>query len=329
MKIGFIGGHGHHYLRGLLSGADSKEYQAAVSSDGVDPAAAKNLASQIGVEAWYDQPEALLDEFKPDVVSIGAVYAHNADRIAEALARKIPVVSDKPIATTWSNLERLTELTEQTSTPIITELPFRAQPEFRAVKEAIRRDRIGRIVLVTSQKSYRLGERPEWYGDRDVYGGTMLWVASHAIDAVTYAAGNNISKVVASHGNLTKPQYGSMEDHCAAMLTYADGTVAIIHADYLRPDKAPTHGDDRLRVAGEHGVVEVRGDRCILIDNQEGEVDITDWGKTCPIHEKLLLAATQGNDPDYSTEQSLGLANLAITCRDAADSGREIVIDTD
>jgi predicted dehydrogenase len=30
----------------------------------------------------------------------------------------------------------------------------------------------------------------------------------------------------------------------------------VLHMDYLRPDAAPTHGDDRLRLAGTAGVVE-------------------------------------------------------------------------
>jgi hypothetical protein len=36
----------------------------------------------------------------------------------------------------------------------------------------------------------------------------------------------------------------------------ANGGVAAVTLDYLRPEPAPTHGDERLRIAGTRGLVE-------------------------------------------------------------------------
>lgn len=324
MNIGFIGGWGHSYLRGLITGGDVSQHRFAVASDGIDPPAAKRLATQLGVKTWFDEPGELLKRFRPDVVNIGAVYAHNADRIAEALECDIPVVSDKPIATSWTQLERLSELLAGTDRKLITELPFRAQPEFRAAREAVTRRQIGKVALVTAQKSYRLGQRPNWYADRNAYGGTMLWVASHGIDAINYTTGLSVLRVAARHGNLTKPAYGSMEDHCIVMLEMEGGVIGIVHADYLRAASANTHGDDRLRVAGGNGVLEVRDDRCLLDDGTQAGVDITAWGQGPPIHDVLLDAVITGKNPDYCSARSLELARLLLTCRDAADQRKEL-----
>lgn len=326
MKIGFIGGWGHHYLRGLIASADAQRHEFAVASDGIDPDAAKALTNQIGVQTWFDDPVELYRQFRPDLVSIGAVYAHNAERIAEALERDIAVVSDKPIATTWDQLERLTKLIDGTDRKLVTELPFRAQPEFRAAREAVIRNKVGPVALVTAQKSYKLGARPGWYGDRDVYGGTMLWVASHGIDVVNYAAGRPVRRIAARHGNLTKPEFGSMEDHCVVMLEMEGGVMGVAHADYLRAPGASTHGDDRLRVAGGGGVVEVRNERCLLDDDTHAALDITDWGHAPSIHDVLLDAATTGQNPDYCTARSLELGRLLLLCRDAADQKKELDI---
>ena len=45
----------------------------------------------------------------------------------------------------------------------------------------------------------------------------------------------------------------------------------MVNLDYLRPSTSPTHGDDRLRIIGSDGVVEVTGcgEKAVLI--QEGE----------------------------------------------------------
>jgi predicted dehydrogenase len=42
----------------------------------------------------------------------------------------------------------------------------------------------------------------------------------------------------------------------AYLLTMSNGGVATVTIDYLRPDAAPTHGDERLRIAGSRGVIE-------------------------------------------------------------------------
>ena len=51
---------------------------------------------------------------------------------------------------------------------------------------------------------------------------------------------------------------------------------ALINLDYLRPETAPTHGDDRLRVAGPEGVLEIKdqGKRVELISSSQKPFDI-------------------------------------------------------
>ena len=47
-------------------------------------------------------------------------------------------------------------------------------------------------------------------------------------------------------------------DDTVSLFEFAGGATGIVHADFLRPAKAPTHGDDRLRVVGGTGTIEVR-----------------------------------------------------------------------
>ena len=319
MRLAFLGGFGHHYLRGAL--ASHPDWQIAVSGDGHDTEAAHNLCNGIQGARWFADPLDLLDDFRPDCVSIGAVYALNGDLAAHALERDISVVSDKPIATNWSQLDCLRELTEGTNRVLLTEFPFRSQPEFRAARHAVQCGHIGEVVLATAQKSYRFGaSRPAWYADRDLYGGTLLWIASHAIDVIHFCTGVPYKRATGTGGNLSRPGYGSMEDHVAALFELANGGTALVHADFLRPQSAPTHGDDRLRIAGTRGVVEVRDGRCLLIEGAEGERDITDSVRDRPVHEELLAALRGESTEFYSTKESLEIASVLLQARDAADS---------
>jgi predicted dehydrogenase len=322
LKIGFIGGHGHHYLRGTLA---DKSCEIAVASDGHDPTAARRLWEKLG-GLWFDDASKMLDTFKPAAASVGAVYAFNGDWVAAALERNIPVVSDKPIAASWDQLNRLKALTAAAdgggSRIVLTEFDFRARPEFLAARDAVRCGKIGIPILATGQKSYRFGIRPTWYADRASYGGTLLWVASHAVDVIPFVTGQRLVRAIGHGGNLSHRELGSMEDHVAALFVLSDGGTAIVHADFLRPAAAATHGDDRLRIAGSEGVLEVMGGRCRCITNGQPEVDLTDQANPRPIHAELL-AALAGQPSDlFSTAESLATAHLLLQVREAVDDGR-------
>lgn len=319
MRLAFIGGFGHHYLR-MLAQESAVELTrpiawAPCAADDPGPARISEVAGELKV---FHDPIKLLDEYQPDVVSVGAIYGQNGMFIAEALKRGIDVVSDKPIAATWPQLELIRDLAAKSSRAVLTEFDFRSRKEFRAAREIVRSGQLGDPVLATAQKSYRFGQRPVWYADRALYGGTMLWVASHAIDAIRFTTGRKFRRVIGRQGNLSQPAYGSMEDHCTAMFELDGGATGVAHADYLRPAAAPTHGDDRLRIAGTKGVVEVRDNRCTFI-GPEGEADVTERIATAPMHLELLAALRDGDRDLYSTESSLELAAILLHARDAAD----------
>jgi predicted dehydrogenase len=323
MRIGFIGGYGHAYLRGLEAEGG---HEVAVAGDGFDVEAAKrSLASHPGAR-WYESVVSMLDGFQPELVNVGAMYGHNGDVIAQVLERGLPVVADKPIAATWEQWARLKELCAQPEARLITETPFRSQPEFRAMRQAIGDGRIGKVVLVTGLKSYRFGTRPDWYARRADYGSTILWVASHAIDIIPFVTGLRFTAVQGWHGNLSKPAYGDMEDHALTVFEMEQGALAVVQADYLRPEKAPTHGDDRIRVAGAWGVIEVRDGRCELITDDQEPLDVTGTVTVRPIHEEMLDAIQGRGSPIYGTAASLELAAILLYARDAADHRERVEI---
>ncbi len=325
MKLAFIGGNGHHYLKGALQDESIAITALAAASDGADPAGAKRNAENLGISEFFDDTSKMLDSFKPDVVSVGAIYAHNGDCVAACLKRDIPVVSDKPIAGTWEQLAMLRELAAGTNRVIVTEFDFRSRPEFRAARKAVQDGLLGEIVLATAQKSYRFGERrPDWYADRKQYTGTILWVAGHGIDAIRFATGLKYTRVFGKHGNIAKPDYGDMEDHTANLFELENAATGIVHADFLRAAKAPTHGDDRLRLIGSKGQLEVRDGRCRLATHEQEETDITDTVKTQPIHREILAALRGENSDLYGTAQSLEMATVMLAARDAAD-GQKLV----
>ena len=327
MRIAFIGGNGHHYIRGLLTDPPpGLDFTVAVASDGVDAAAARKLAGNLPSATWFDDPVRMLDQFKPEILSIGAVYAYNGAWCEEALQRDIPTVSDKPIATTWERLNRLKELTAGTQRILLSEFDFRARAEVRAARDAVAAGLIGQVVLMTAQKSYRFGTRAAWYRRRETYGGTLMWVASHGIDAIPFITGRRLCAVFGHQSNVSRPDYQEMEDHCVSVFELDNSATAVVHGDFLRPVAAATHADDRFRIAGSQGVIEIRDGHCTLTTHDQAETDITSRVCVEPMARELLAALRDGKREYFSTEASLRTAEILLTARDAADCRQRIEI---
>ncbi|CAN5412182.1 Gfo/Idh/MocA family oxidoreductase [soil metagenome] len=322
MKLAFVGGWGHHTLRPLLS--DSTFFihsPVAIASDGHDAARSKERAVTFGVPTvFFDRVDDMLDQYKPDVVNVGAIYGYAGDVIAKVIERSVSVVSDKPIAATWQQFKTLSTLLQKHPVNLITEFTFRTQPEFQAARDAVASGLIGEVVLATAQKSYRFGQRPSWYGDRNAYGSTIMWVAGHGIDAIHFVTGQKFTRVTGRHANLSHPELSEFEDHSVSLFGLAGGGSALVHADLLRPDKAGSHGDDRLRVVGTLGQIEIRDGRCVLVTRDAGAVDITERAVVRPAAHEFLAAAMGESDSIYSTARSLYLAEVLLHARDAADS---------
>lgn len=325
MRIGFVGGNGHHYLRGFIKSPPDKSVFVAACGDGADDAAAERWGKSHNAQ-WFDSFDTLCRDFKPDVISVGAVYGRNGEWVAKALEHRVPVVSDKPIASSWKQLDRIHALINETKLNVITEFDMRCRPEFRAARQAVLDGKIGTVLLATAQKSYRFGMRPKWYADRDLYGGTLLWIASHGIDAVRYVSGITPNRVTGHQGNLSHPELGSFEDHLAVLYSAENGATAAVHADFSRGKEAATHGDDRIRVAGSEGVVELRDGRCYVTTNTAALTDITDTQQPLKPHE-AMWDAVQGNSCDvYSTGHTLEMAKLLLRSRDACDKSEWLEI---
>src|SRR3954451_3298074 len=63
-------------------------------------------------------------------------------------------------------------------------------------------------------------------------------------------------EVMGREGTTARPDFPACGSQAAFVLTMRNGGVASVTLDYLRPEPAPTHGDERLRIAGTRGVIE-------------------------------------------------------------------------
>ena len=114
---------------------------------------------------------------------------------------------------------------------------------------------------------------------------------------------------------------GTMEATAICLFQLEDEVAAHINIDYLRPQTASTQGDDRIRIAGTKGVIEVRGGQVYLINGDEQGERILPLQQPPRIFQDFVDSLDGEKECMITAEQSLYFTRVCLTAQKAADSG--------
>lgn len=205
----------------------------------------------------------MLETVKPDIAVINTLFHKNTECAISALKHNVNVFLEKPAALTFDKLNELKAVyNERSHLKLAGMFGIRYESNLQTIKQHLLE--IGNIRMITSQKSYKMGIRPEFYKNRSTYGGIIPWVAIHAIDWITWLTGEKYVSVNALHSDKFNNNNGDMEVTSAAIYEMTHNVIATFNADMLRPASAPTHGDDRVRIVGTDGILESINGRVTL-----------------------------------------------------------------
>jgi predicted dehydrogenase len=323
MKIVQIGTAGHAiYAYGAIK-RNNFDFAAlscgnhGIEAEGTDSALV-SLEKRGFSPKLYSDWRQMLDTEKPDIAIINPWFNDNAECIIYALKRGINVFCDKPIANTLNELEEIESTLCNTDAKLTAMFDARYHPAFLAAKKAIDEGRIGEIRLMDSRKSYKLGKRPEFYKSRDTYCGIIPWVGIHAIDWMKWLSGEQYISVSAAHSSRANGGNGDMEIASSAQFIMTNEVIATLTADMYRPSSAATHGDDRVRVVGTKGILEITGGILTLISDEAGGQVILENEPAGDIFEDFL-GVIAGNQSTLTAESSIESTRWALLARDAAD----------
>lgn len=323
LRIGQIGTDGHQnmVLDGISKIEGAELVACAKGHDNDTLEKVKKHSAFTPKTKTYDHFESLLENEDLDLVSVCRPYALNAEASIAVAQKGIDIVSEKPVATTLADLDKLEQAVKANGIRLTAMFGMRLSPAFRAAKEAVDAGLIGQPILATGQKSYKFGTRPNFFKQRDTYGGSIPWVAIHAIDYARWVSGLDYTLVAALHGNLNHPDYPGCEDQGGILFRFENGGTAMINLDYLRPSTASTHGDDRLRIAGTEGIVEVTdcGTRTHLIREGEQPRDLPlqeAENFLVNLHQERLGKGQHIVGP----EDAISVTRICLLAREAADT---------
>jgi predicted dehydrogenase len=327
MKLVLVGNRGHqeYVFEGLKYLPDVHLAGISTGTPEDDPQELLTMCQQAGHHpVVYKDYLVMLDQVKPDVISIAGPFELHTEMCLQAFQRGIHVYCEKPVAITFNELERLQVAYTRSQVHFQSMMGMRYDLAFYTAWRLVRQGMIGQIRLLNAQKSYKLGLRPAYYHRRDTYGGTIPWVGSHAIDWLYWFCQVPFLSVMAHHSNQANCGFGELETSALCLFTLSSDVFASASIDFLRPEASTTHGDDRLRVVGSAGIVEVRGG-AVYLHNQETQGE-TLLSCTCDRHvfHDFIEQIRGDGDSLISAEDVFVVTEACLRARQSADEKRLI-----
>ena len=330
LRIGIIGGAGHtdYVPNGIAELGDATVCAIARGGPGDDLEQIRQSSRAAPGVAAYDDYRELLSRETPDIVAVLPEFHLHAEIAAEALRRGIPVFCEKPLALTLDGVDRVRQARQASGTPLGMMLAFRYAPSFYTARKLVRQGAIGQPAVGYAQKSYKHGTRPDFYRKRATFGGIIPWIGIHAIDWFQWISGRTYRAVTAFHSKLHYyPDYPEMEDAATCLFELDNGGTAVMSFDFLRPEGAPTHGDDRLRLVGDEGAIEVRGDTGVELITKKGVVHVA---PSAPPHGLFADFALSVKDRNHTGllggDEAIRITEIALKTRDAADRHERVAL---
>ena len=249
-------------LEALRARGDISLCAIAPGEPGGDMAALREQSASLAPRE-YDDYRQLLARERPDIAVVNPVFGSIARITMDCLNAGAHCFSEKPLATTLTDLDALTECHARSGRALCGMFGIKGEPWFQALSAAVAAGEVGQVRLIHGQKSYRMGVRPAFYSRRELFGGLIPWVAIHAVDWAMSIGGRCVS-VAASHSTLANRGNGDMEASAALLMELESEVIATVTADFLRPSASARHDDDRLRVTGTRGMLEAIDGRVYL-----------------------------------------------------------------
>ena len=273
----------------------------------------------------------ILNDDKIDMILISSIPKDRASLSIEALNSGKDVMVDKPGCTTLDQLEDLKRTVKKTGK--IWSVNFSERFHVAAVAKAeqlVLEGKIGKVKQTMGTGPHRQGnyERPDWFYNRESYGGIITDIGSHQIHQFLVFTNSNEAKIThAMAENTTQKKFPGFQDFGEVNLTGNEGH-GYIRLDWFTPDALPTWGDGRLFILGDKGFIEIRkytdlaksvsGNHLYYANNKE--VKYIDCGDVkLPYFGNLISDVINRSETACSQELTFLTMELAIKAQNLAE----------
>ena len=227
LQVGLIGlGRlGRVYARDLSSRIAETRLAAVADTNA---AAAKEIAAEWEVPAWYDSAQKLIDDPSVDAVVIVSPTHTHRDVVLQAAERRKPTFCEKPLALSLAECREMQAAVERTGTFFQMGFMRRFDPGYAAAKRRVDDGSIGRPVVFKSTSRDPYPPSLE-YANPASSGGILVDMGIHDFDLARWFMGD-VASVTAIGGVLAYPEFASVGDmdNAIATLVFTDGRLGVV-----------------------------------------------------------------------------------------------------
>ena len=205
--------------------------------------------------------QEILEDNSIQLIMSSGIPVERAPLGIEVMKHGKDYLVDKPGITQLKQLAAVKKV--QQATGRIYSIMYSERFENKATVKAgelIQQGAIGKVIQTIGLGPHRMNipSRPEWFFDKQYYGGIITDIGSHQFDQFLFFTGSTEASIVASQiGNVNHPQYPQFEDFGDVMIKGNKGT-GYIRVDWFTPDGLKSWGDGRLTILGTEGFIEIR-----------------------------------------------------------------------
>lgn len=203
-----------------------------------DEAMARRVARRYGCGAYADFRQ-LLDEQRPDLVSVAVPTRSHAAVAGEAIRRGVHVLIEKPLAPSVEEGLSIVEAALTHGVKLTVGHIERFNPAVAEIKRRLSEQELGRVFQVHAR---RLSPFPGRISDV----GVILDLATHDIDVMHHLLGSEVERVFAE---VEQKAHATCEDLLSALVRFSNGVIGLLDVNWLTPAKVRT-----LTVLGEGGM---------------------------------------------------------------------------
>lgn len=205
--------------------------------------------------------QEILEDNSIQLIMSSGIPVERAPLGIEVMKHGKDYLVDKPGITQLKQLAAVKKV--QQATGRIYSIMYSERFENKATVKAgelIQQGAIGKVIQTIGLGPHRMNipSRPEWFFDKQYYGGIITDIGSHQFDQFLFFTGSTEASIVAAQiGNVNHPQYPQFEDFGDVMIKGNKGT-GYIRVDWFTPDGLKSWGDGRLTILGTDGFIEIR-----------------------------------------------------------------------
>lgn len=280
--------------------------------------------------------EQILDDPEVALVCSAAIPNQRAAIGKQVMQAGKDYFTDKSPFTTLQQLEDITQTVADTGQKYAVYYAERLHNEaaWRA-GELIEEGAIGQVIQVVNLAPHRLAAatRPDWFFDKNCYGGILTDIGSHQVEQfLTYAGASDAHINFARVENFNAPQYPGLEDFGELSLTGDNGASFYSRVDWFTPQGLRTWGDGRTFIVGTEGTMELRkyidvaraapASKLFLVNNEQ-EQEIECHERTgFPFFGQLILDCQNRTESAMTQLHTFKAAQLSMAAQALADSAR-------